>query len=224
MPTFLFTAGRAEKIKANLRHMQQAARKKKEAQEHYYGQGKSPLRKQNKFNNKQVQQQPKLPKRNVGSVQQRLGANNKASFTSNRNNTKKQFVPRNKQDKINRVQNYNFKRFQNNIMHNNQQFNQNRNKSGAIRTVNPQTGEVKYLWPMGKQYNAKPQNLTVSVRNGKNNMDVHAPKHANCELNPMIQEEIRHIQNVKQFSSMTPDILVPIMNTKTTLHERFSRM
>lgn len=211
--------------------MQQAAKKKKDAQEHYYNQQKSPVKKQNYKPQKQQQR----VNNQIGSVQQRLGANNAAVFN---NTNRKQFVPQVKQDKLSRIQNYKLNRVQNKAHFNNQQqFKQNKNKINNVRAINPRTGEVKFLRPLKrKNVNTKqPQNFTVSVGNTKIKQGMNASKHhVGTELNPALQQEIRIIQNkstalmpqsfASQIPNATTDTRVPIMATRTTLHERFSRI
>lgn len=233
--------------------MKQVAQKKKDAQDHYYGQGTSPMVKQNNF--KQQKQQNFRPNQNqqqqnkrTNSVQQRLGVHNTANNNTNKVN-RKQFIPQTKQAKLNRIQGYNNKKVQNKGNVQNRNINnqrrkyQNKNTSNkTIRAVNPRTGEIKFLRPKRRNVNAtvngnnKVQNFQVSV--GVDQIDPHInyKHHVVSELNPMIQEEIRIIQNKglqnfgisqnfsTQISSLTPEARVPISTTRTTLHERFSRI
>lgn len=259
-PTQIFTAkkaqeGRAEKIRRNLQHMREVAKAKKEAQNLYYGQHRSPMLKNRLQNPQRVQHNQQQQNRNQqnnqlrkqNQNQQRKFNNNKPSVQQRLNINNKQFVPIAKQQKLNRIQNYNNKRVQNNKNQNNQQTKQNKrlqnkNFGNPIRTVNPRTGEVKFLRPKKRNANqAKPQNFTVSVGNSPTKIqDInfgYQKHHVSTELNPMIQEEIRIIQNkgiqnfsapqtfgISQVQNLTPDARVPISTTKTTLHERFSRM
>lgn len=250
---FYFLEGRAAKIQENLKHLKIAAQKKKLAQEHYYGQGRSPMvrtasgnfAKQNVVHQQQNNRQQNSRQQNSRqsfqqnnrqnfqrNVRQRLGQvnNNNANTNPNsftRNANRKQFIPNVKQQKLNRVNQFvNKQQRRNNI--------NPRTQQGNVKVHSLLTGEVRYLRPLGsKPKPARPTNYTVRVDNVKSNNTNNNYRH-HAGLNANIQQQIRLIQNkplvepnlVTQIVMPQRDTAptVPIMTTRTTLHERFSMM
>lgn len=204
---------RAAMVRKNLQHLQEASAAKRNAQNMYYGQGRSPFVR-NKAGN------PKLNEQGT-SVQQRIGNNrNSQQYRLKKYQFQK---PMNFQQKPMNTKQQKFQRI--NQFQNKKVFKNNNNDVKVLRTMDGKVKILRKINPANKNRKPQANNFVVKVPN-----PIQTQKFQ-IKINKKIQDEIKLIQatkNEKQIVQVSErafgmsDYNVPIASTSVSINDRFN--